>query len=164
MTTLWRTATILRIPYLNWPVGSRKLTTANYLGGLRYGASSMASYPDYNGYSCPLTQVQAMERLCSRFVRRWLGVPPSISSVNLYSKTSKLCLPVSLVEGEFKATKARAVSTLLLSKDEKVRHANKTEMEAAGGSEQSGILLETSGNHWHGLPRTTGKLESQELV
>ncbi|CAM4543850.1 unnamed protein product [Leuciscus chuanchicus] len=48
------------------------------------------------------------------------------SSVNLYSKTSKLCLPVSSVAEEYKATKARAVSTLLLSKDGKVQHASKS--------------------------------------
>lgn len=67
-----------------------------------------------------------MERLCSRILQRWLGVPPTFSTVNLYSKTSKLRLPVSLVVEEFKATKAKTVSTLLLSKDVKVHHANKT--------------------------------------
>lgn len=77
-------------------------------------------------YDFPMTQVEAMERLCSKFVRKWLGVPPSFSAVNLYSKTSKLRLPVSSVVEEFKATKARAVSTLLLSEDQKVRHANES--------------------------------------
>lgn len=67
-----------------------------------------------------------MERLCSKFLRKWLGVPPSFSAINLYSKTSKLPLPVSSVVEEFKATKARAVSSLLASKDEKVRYASKT--------------------------------------
>ncbi len=67
-----------------------------------------------------------MERLCSRFLRRWLGVPPTSSPVNPYSKTYNLRLLVSSVVEKCKATKARAVSTLLLSKDEKVCHANKT--------------------------------------
>ena len=49
-----------------------------------------------------------------------------MSTINLYSNTSKLLLPVSSVVEEFKATKARAVSTLLSSEDEKVRHASKT--------------------------------------
>lgn len=48
------------------------------------------------------------------------------SSVNLFSNKSKLCLPVTSVVEEFKATIARAVSTLLLSEDEKVRNANET--------------------------------------
>lgn len=91
----------------------------------QYGKIPRLEWP-FLLYNFPLTQVEVMERLYSRFVRRWLGVPPTFSSVNLYSKTSKLRLPVSSVVAEFKATKARAVSTLLLSKDEKVWHANKT--------------------------------------
>lgn len=75
-------------------------------------------------YDFPLTKVEAMERVCSRFIRKWLGVPPAFSSVNLYSKSSKLQLPLSSVVEEFKATKARAACTLLLSKDKKVRHAS----------------------------------------
>ncbi len=58
-----------------------------------------------------------MERLCSKFLRKWLGVPPSFSAINLYSKNSMHPLPVSLVVEEFKAAKARAVSTLLSSED-----------------------------------------------
>lgn len=73
-----------------------------------------------------ITQVEAMERLCRKFMRRWQGVPPTFSLINLYSKTSNLCLPVTTVVEEFKATKVRAVSTLLLCEDEKVRHLNKT--------------------------------------
>lgn len=65
-----------------------------------------------------------MERVCSRFIRKWLGVPPSFSSVNLYSRSSLLRLPCSSVIEEFKATKARAACTLSLSKDTKVRHAS----------------------------------------
>ncbi|KAF4111690.1 hypothetical protein G5714_008721 [Onychostoma macrolepis] len=71
-------------------------------------------------------QVEGMERLCSKFLRKWLGVPQSFSAINLYSKTSKLPLPVSSVVEEFKAAKARAVSTLLSSEDGKVRRASKT--------------------------------------
>lgn len=60
-------------------------------------------------YDFPMSQVEGMERLCSKFLRKWLGVPPSFSPVNLYSKTSKLSLPVTSVAEEFKAAKARAV-------------------------------------------------------
>ena len=34
-------------------------------------------------YDFPVYQVEAMERTCSAFIRKWLGVPPSFSSVNL---------------------------------------------------------------------------------
>lgn len=91
----------------------------------QYGIMPRLQWP-FLLYDFPMTQVEAMERLCSKFMRRWLGVPPSFSSVILYSKTSKLRLPVSSVVEEFKATKVRAISTLVLSEDEKVRHANKT--------------------------------------
>ena len=50
------------------------------------------------------------------------GCPPAFSSVNLYSQTDTLCLPVSSVVGEFNATK---LSTIL-SENEKVRHVDKT--------------------------------------
>ncbi len=81
--------------------------------------------PQWPLYDFPMSQVEGMERLCSKFLRKWLGVPPSFSAVNLYSNTSKLPLPVSLVVEEFKATKARAVSTLLLSEVGSVRHSSK---------------------------------------
>lgn len=77
-------------------------------------------------YDFPLTSVEAMERVCSKFIRKRLGVPPAFSSVNLYSKSSTLRLPCSSVIEEFKATKARAACTLLLSKDIKVRHTSTT--------------------------------------
>ena len=91
----------------------------------QYGIIPRLQWP-FLLYDFPMTQVEGMERLYSKFVWIWLGVPSSFSSVNLYSKTYMLHLPVSSVVEEFKATKARAVSTLLLSKDEKVRHANNT--------------------------------------
>ncbi|XP_077352497.1 uncharacterized protein prkg2l isoform X1 [Festucalex cinctus] len=75
-------------------------------------------------YDFPMTRVEAMERVCSRSIRKWLGVPPAFSSVNLNSRSSALRLPCSSVIEEFKATKARAACTLLVSRDTKVRHAS----------------------------------------
>ncbi|KAL1250851.1 hypothetical protein QQF64_018647 [Cirrhinus molitorella] len=91
----------------------------------QYGIIPRLQWP-FLLYDFPVSQVEGMERLCSKFLRKWLGVPPSFSTINLYSKTSKLPLPVSSVVEEFKAAKARAVTTLLSSKDRKVRHASKT--------------------------------------
>ncbi|CAM4625186.1 unnamed protein product [Leuciscus chuanchicus] len=91
----------------------------------QYGIIPRLQWP-FLLYDFPMSQVEGMERLCSKFLRKWLRVPPSFSAINLYSKTSKLPLPVSSVVEEFKATKARAVSTLLSSEDGKVRHASKT--------------------------------------
>lgn len=89
----------------------------------QYGIIPRLQWP-FLLYDFPMSQVEGMERLCSKFLRKWLGVPPSFSTINLYSKTSKLPLPVSSVVEEFKATKARAVSTLLSSKDGKVKHSS----------------------------------------
>ena len=54
----------------------------------------------------------------------------SFSSVGFYSKTTKLCLPLTSVVEEFKAGKARLIMTLKAARDSKVREA--------GGYVQSG--------------------------
>lgn len=46
-------------------------------------------------YKFPLSQVEEMERLCSKFLRKFFFHP--FRTINLYSKTSKLPLPVSSV-------------------------------------------------------------------
>ncbi|XP_060066953.1 uncharacterized protein LOC132547205 [Ylistrum balloti] len=74
-------------------------------------------------YEVPLTTVEGLERSISSYLRRWFGVPPSFSNIGLYSRTSALQLPLSLVVEEFKVTKARLVMTLRDSKDAKIRQA-----------------------------------------
>lgn len=37
-------------------------------------------------YEVPSTTVEALERITSRHLRKWLGVPPSFSSIGLYGK------------------------------------------------------------------------------
>ena len=64
-----------------------------------------------------------MERALSGYIRRWLGVPKSFSSIGVYSSGSKLQLPLSSVTEEFKVTKARQVMMLRDSSDEKVSGA-----------------------------------------
>ena len=41
-------------------------------------------------YEVPSTSVEALERITSRHLRKWLGVPPSFTSIGLYWKTNKL--------------------------------------------------------------------------
>ena len=52
-------------------------------------------------------------------MRKWLGVPRSFSSINLYGKENKLQLPLNRVVEEFKATKARQVVMIKDPADEK---------------------------------------------
>lgn len=53
------------------------------------------------------------------------GCFPNFQPSQSVCKTSELHLPVSSVVEGFKTTKARAVSILVLSEEEKVRHTNK---------------------------------------
>ena len=53
-------------------------------------------------YEVSITKVETMERLISKYMKTWLGVPNSLTNVGLYSSATKLKLPtLSLVE-EFK--------------------------------------------------------------
>ena len=74
-------------------------------------------------YEVGQTAVQSMERTINKYLRRWLGVPACFSSTNLYSRTSRLQLPLASLAEEFKVGKARLVMTLRDSKDEKIRRA-----------------------------------------
>ena len=71
-------------------------------------------------YEVPLTAVETMEQTVSKYLRKWLGVPKSLSNIQLYGKQNKLQLPFKGITEEFKATKARKVMILKDSKDEKV--------------------------------------------
>ncbi|XP_060584269.1 uncharacterized protein LOC132740392 [Ruditapes philippinarum] len=72
-------------------------------------------------YEVPSSTIQALERITSRHLRKWLGIPPSFSSVGLYGKTNKLQLPLSSLVEDFKKT--RLVLTLSDSPDEQIREA-----------------------------------------
>ena len=74
-------------------------------------------------YEIPTSTAEAMERCVNGFLRRWLGVPPSFTSIGLYSRTAKLQLPLSSLVEEFKVSKCRLVMTLRDSKDEKISEA-----------------------------------------
>ncbi|CAC5372773.1 mrp [Mytilus coruscus] len=74
-------------------------------------------------YDVPMTTVEGMERISNSYLRRWLGVPRSFSSVGLYSLGSKLQLPLKSITEEFKVTKVKQHLMLKDSRDEKVRSA-----------------------------------------
>ena len=54
-------------------------------------------------YEVSLTKVETMEQLISKFMKKWLGVPNSLTNVALYSSSTKLPM-LSLVE-EYKLGK-----------------------------------------------------------
>ncbi|KAJ3592260.1 hypothetical protein NHX12_007388 [Muraenolepis orangiensis] len=48
-------------------------------------------------YAVPISTVETLERRVSNHLRRWLGLPRSLSSIALYGNTNKLQLPVVLL-------------------------------------------------------------------
>ena len=74
-------------------------------------------------YEIATTTVEAMERKESRYLRRWLGVPSSFTSIGFYSNSIQLSLPVSSVVEEFKVAKCRLVITLQDSADNRIAGA-----------------------------------------
>ena len=74
-------------------------------------------------YEITTTTVESLERTISKYLRRWLGVPPSFTSIGLYGKTNQLQLPLSSLSEEFKVAKARMVVTLKQSKDKSIQRA-----------------------------------------
>ena len=63
------------------------------------------------------------ERLINRHLRRWLGVPPSFTSIGLYGRTNQLKLPMTSLVEEFKVAKGRLVVTLKQSTNDLIRKA-----------------------------------------
>ncbi|XP_063054019.1 uncharacterized protein LOC134448252 [Engraulis encrasicolus] len=74
-------------------------------------------------YAIPLTTVETLERKVSSHLRRWLGLPKSLSSIALYGRSNKLQLPFKSLEEEFKVTRAREVVLYRDSSDPKVANA-----------------------------------------
>ena len=74
-------------------------------------------------YAVPISTVETLERRVSNHLRRWLGLPRSLSSTALYGNTNKLQLPFKSLEEEFKVTRAREVVQYRDSSDPKVANA-----------------------------------------
>jgi hypothetical protein len=68
-------------------------------------------------YEIGLSTVEAIERRISSCTRKWLGLPPGLTTVALYSKNAKLRLPLKSVVEEFKTGKARLQMMLKYSPD-----------------------------------------------
>ena len=67
--------------------------------------------------------MRPLERRVSRYLRRWLGLPRSLSNIALYGNTCKLTLPLKSIEEEFKVLRAREVLQFRESADPKVSGA-----------------------------------------
>ncbi|XP_039590572.1 uncharacterized protein LOC120514312 [Polypterus senegalus] len=65
-------------------------------------------------YEVSMSTVEALERKISCHIRRWLGLPRSLTSVALYGRSNKLQLPFSNLEEEFRVSRIR--EALLLNR------------------------------------------------
>ena len=74
-------------------------------------------------YDIPLTNVEKMETKTNTYLKKWLGIPRSFSSVGLFSQNSKLQLPLKSVLDQYQMTKARQVMILENSQDQCVSEA-----------------------------------------
>ena len=74
-------------------------------------------------YTVPITTVEAMERKISSYLRRWLGLPRSLSSSALYGTSNILQLPISGLAEEFMVSRTREALQYRESRDPKVAAA-----------------------------------------
>ena len=74
-------------------------------------------------YNVPMTTVEHIQKLITQSLKRWLGLPKSLSTACFYSKSAKLQFPYSELTEEVKAAKARNLVTLAESKDKCIRGA-----------------------------------------
>ena len=103
-------------------------------------------------YNVPLSKVTLIQKLLTGKLKKWLGLPRSLATDCLYSRTGKLQLPYTDVMEEFKAAKARLSVTLKESDDPCVRGA---EVCVDGGRKaDTQVALEEAGN----------RLKMQELT
>ncbi len=72
-------------------------------------------------YEVTMTKVEAMERKVSSHIKRWLGVPRTLTNVAFYSSTAKLQMPTTSLVEEFKAAKSCVYLMLRYSTDPVIR-------------------------------------------
>ncbi|KAI4876470.1 hypothetical protein NFI96_017397 [Prochilodus magdalenae] len=74
-------------------------------------------------YEVPMSTVETLERKISSYLRRWLGLPRSLTSTALYGKSNKLQLPFSSLEEEFRVSRTREALAYRDSSDRRVAAA-----------------------------------------
>ena len=74
-------------------------------------------------YNIPESKVEEMQTRITGHLKRWLGLPKSLSSACMYTRSGRLQLPYSELSEEVKAAKARVYTTFEESEDPCVRGA-----------------------------------------
>ena len=81
-------------------------------------------------YNFPESRVDEIQRLIMARLKKWLGLPKSLSTACMYTRSGRLQLPYSDLTEEVKAAKARIYTTFEESNDPCVRGA---ELKVDGG-------------------------------
>ena len=74
-------------------------------------------------YNVPVTKVSEIQRHLTGKLKKWLGLPRSLSEACLYSRNGKLQMPFRELTEEFKAAKTRFLYTLQGAEDNCVKGA-----------------------------------------
>ena len=74
-------------------------------------------------YNVSLTKVNEIQKQLTGKLKKWLGLPRSLSEACLYARTSKLKMPFRELTEEFKAAKTRLLITLQGAEDQCVKGA-----------------------------------------
>ena len=81
-------------------------------------------------YNFPSSQVEAMQRQITAKLKKWLGIPKTLSVDCMYTRSGKLQLPLTELSEEHAAAKARLLTMLRDSDDQGVKGA---EVKVDGG-------------------------------
>ena len=103
-------------------------------------------------YEVPETKVKEMQGKITAKLKKWLGLPRSLSVECLYTTTGKLQLPLKELSTEWKAAKTRLQVTLQEAQDPCVRNSGAT---VDGGRKA---------NTQKGIQEAKVKLETEEIV
>ena len=77
--------------------GARKLWCWHFVGLARFRWKLLV-------YDIALTNVEQLDTLCTKFIRKWLCLSRSLSTCALYGSLDKLRLPISSILTEYKAS------------------------------------------------------------
>lgn len=91
-------------------------------------------------YEVPISTVESLERKVSSCLRKWLGLPRSLSNIDLYGNTTKLWLPLKSLEEEFTVARTREVLMFRDSRDPKVAQAGVVVKTGRKWSAQASVL------------------------
>ena len=103
-------------------------------------------------YEVSLSRIEKMESLISKFLKKWLKVPKSLTNVALYSSSVKMKLPTKSLAEEFKLGKARLFQMLHDSVDPLVKSA------------QPAIITGRKWNAKHVVETAESSLKMKEVI